>query len=89
MGRFLTFGWGRIRVFFCRVKVALIAFSRATLFDYLNPWSDLRIALDNALPRIIRGLKEEIQVGNPLRFSHVSGAKLTPRSRTTPRCCEW
>ena len=37
-------------------------FPGATLFDYLNPWSDLRIALDKALPRMIKAMRQEIQV---------------------------
>jgi len=37
-------------------------FPNATLFDYLNPWSDLRIALDNVLPRMLKAMKQEIRV---------------------------
>ena len=46
--------------FFCRMKTATLVFSHATLFDYLNPWSDLRSVLANRLH--IVAMKEGIQV---------------------------
>lgn len=42
--------------------MSLLGFSRATLFDYLNPWSDLRIVLDEVLPRMLQAMKQETQV---------------------------
>ena len=42
--------------------MSLLGFSRATLFDYLNPWSDLRIMLDEVLPRMLQAMKQETQV---------------------------
>jgi hypothetical protein len=39
-----------------------VGFPDATLFDHLNPWSDLRIVLDIVLPRILKSMKKEIGV---------------------------
>jgi len=46
-------------------------FPGATVFDYLNPWSDLRIALDRILPRVMKAMRKEIQVSVSHFYSHL------------------
>ena len=53
------------------MHIVAIAFWRATLFDYLNPWSDMRNALDNTIPRVLQEARKGVQVG---AFLHTCSA---------------
>ena len=46
----------------CRAYADPFGFPGATVFAYLNPRNDLRIALDNILTRMLAATKQEIQV---------------------------
>ena len=86
-GLFIRLGLGSHRVY-----MDSFGFPDATLFDYLNPWSDLRIALDDILPHMLKAMKQEIQVctttvsvrkgGLEMTNCELEDAKICSRCRT-------
>ena len=81
-GRFIRLGLGSHRVY-----MDSFGFPNATLFDYLNPWSDLRIALDDILPHMLEAMKQEIQVSTTIVSVWKDGLEMTNHELEDAKIC--